>query len=125
MNNELKMRSKTGKTLEEINIEEVMNGAITGDDIKISKETLIVQSNIAKNEGRMQLGENFERASELVNVPDDELLTIYNMLRPYRSTEIELITKAEELNSKYGALKCSKLILDAVNVYKKRGLLKK
>lgn len=121
---DMDIRSKSGKTIEEITIEEVINGRVTGEDIKISKETLKLQGEIAREEGRVQLGENFERASELVDIPDEELLIIYNMLRPNRSTKAELISKAEEIRVKYNAINCSNLILDVVNVYSKRGILK-
>ncbi|SHE91044.1 diol dehydratase small subunit [Clostridium fallax] len=122
--NNLSLKSKSGKRLDDITIEGVINGEITGEDIKISKETLIMQSNIARENKRDQLGDNLERASELVEVPDDELLNIYNMLRPNRSTETELLKKAEEIEKRYKAVNCSKLIREAVEVYKRRGILK-
>ncbi|MEG2290993.1 MAG: diol dehydratase small subunit [Clostridium sp.] len=121
----LDIKSKSGKGLDDITIDEVIKGNITGEDIKISKETLKLQGDIAKSEGRKELGENFTRASELVDIPDEELLNIYNMLRPNRSSEEELLKKAEEIKVKYGAVNCSNLILDSVKVYKKRGILKK
>lgn len=122
---DLEIKSKSGKNLEDITIDEVINGNVTGEDIKISKDTLLLQSKIAKDSGREQLGENLKRASELVDVPDEELLKIYNMLRPYRSTELELLNKVKELKEKYNAVKCSELIMDALEVYKKRGILKR
>lgn len=122
---DLEIKSKSGKRLEDITIDEVINGNVTGEDIKISKETLLLQGKIAEQSGREQLGENLKRASELVSIPDDELLKIYNMLRPYRSTELELLKKANELKEKYNAMKCSELIMDALKVYKRRGILKK
>lgn len=121
----LDIKSKSGKGLDDITIDEVIKGNITGEDIKISKETLKLQGDIAKSEGRIELGENFIRASELVDIPDEELLNIYNMLRPNRSSEEELLKKAEEIKVKYGALNCSNLILDSLKVYKKRGILRK
>ncbi len=122
---DLEIKSKSGKRLEEITIDEVINGNVTGEDITISKETLLLQGKIAEQSGREQLGKNLKRASELVSIPDDELLKIYNMLRPYRSTELELLKKANELKEKYNAMKCSELIMDALKVYKRRGILKK
>lgn len=122
--NDFNIKSKSGKYLKDISIDEVIKGNITGEDIKVSKETLKIQGEIAKKEGRDQLGENFERASELVEIPDDELLIIYNMLRPYRSSEDELLQKAKEIKVKFGAIRCSELIMDALKTYKKRGILR-
>ncbi|ATD55048.1 diol dehydratase small subunit [Clostridium chauvoei] len=122
--NDFNIKSKSGKYLKDISIDEVIKGNITGEDIKVSKETLKIQGEIAKKEGRDQLGENFERASELVEIPDDELLIIYNMLRPYRSSENELLQKAKEIKVKFGAIRCSELIMDALKTYKKRGILR-
>ena len=118
------IKSKTGKSLEDINISNILDGKITADDIKISKETLIMQGKIAKEAGRPQLNDNFVRASELIDVPDKELLEIYEKLRPNRSTKSELLEIAKILNENYGATNCSKLVLDAMEVYEKRGLLK-
>jgi len=118
------IKSKTGKSLVDINIKNILDGRITADDIKISKETLIMQGEIADEAGRPQLKDNFVRASELIEVPDKELLTIYEKLRPNRSTKGELLEIAKRLNDNYGATNCSKLVLDAMEVYEKRGLLK-
>jgi len=118
------IKSKTGKSLEDINISNILDGKITADDIKISKETLIMQGEIAKEAGRPQLNDNFVRASELIDVPDKELLEIYEKLRPNRSTKSELLEIVKRLEEKYGASHCSKLVLDAIKVYEKRGILK-
>lgn len=45
---------------------------------------------------------NFERAAELTAVPDDRILEIYNALRPYRSTQAELLAIADDLEHRYG-----------------------
>lgn len=118
------IKSKTGKSLDEINIDNILNGSITSEDIKISKDTLHRQSKIAKEAGRTQLGDGFERASELIEIPDELLLEIYNMLRPNRSTKQELLAIASELKNKYNAVECAKLVFEAVDIYEKRGILK-
>lgn len=118
------IKSRTGKSLKDINISNILDGKITADDIKISKETLIMQGKIAASAGRPQLNDNFVRASELIEVPDSELLEIYEKLRPNRSTKNELLEIARRLEDIYGATHCTKLVLDAMEVYEKRGLLK-
>lgn len=118
-----KITSKTGKRLEDINLEEVMKNHISSEDIKISKETLKYQGEIAKEAGNDPMEANFARAAELVDVPDDVILKMYDKLRPNRSTKMELVTMAQELLEKYNARNCAKLVMEAVEIYEKRGVL--
>ena len=115
--------SRTGKKLSEITLEEVRRGNVTADDIKISSEQLRRQGSVAAENDNPQMQANFERAAELVNVPDDVILTMYNKLRPNRSTKRELVLMAQELLEKYRAPHCAKLVLEAAEVYEKRGIL--
>ena len=115
--------SKTGKRLDEITLDEVKKGNITAEDIKISSEMLKRQGQVAHEADNPQMEANFERASELVNVPDDVILNMYNKLRPNRSTKRELVLMAQELLEKYHAPHCAKLVLEAAEIYEKRGIL--
>ena len=117
------IRSKTGKKLTEITLDEVMKGHISSDDIKISKEMLKAQGQVAKETGNDPMEKNFERAAELVDVPDDVILKMYDKLRPNRSTKLELVLMAKELLETYNAKNCAKLVLEAAEVYEKRGIL--
>ena len=69
------------------------------------------------------MARNFERAAELVDVPDEVILKMYNMLRPNRATKAQLLAMADELANKYHAKTCAKLVLEAAEVYEKRGIL--
>lgn len=115
--------SKTGKKLGDITLDEVMKGHISSEDIKISKETLKAQGQVAKENGNAPMEKNFERAAELIDVPDDVILKMYDKLRPNRSTKLELVQMAQELLEKYNAKNCAKLVLEAAEVYEKRGIL--
>ena len=117
------IRSKTGKKLTEITLDEVMKGHISSDDIKISKEMLKAQGQVAKETGNDPTEKNFERAAELVDVPDDVILKMYDKLRPNRSTKLELVQMAQELIEKYNAKNCARLVMEAAEVYEKRGIL--
>ena len=117
-----RIRSKTGKQLTEITLEEVMKGHISSDDIKISKEMLKAQGQVAKENGNDPMEKNFERAAELVDVPDDVILKMYDKLRPNRSTKLELVQMAQELIEKYNAKACARLVMEAAEVYEKRGI---
>ena len=115
--------SRTGKKLSDITLDEVKRGNVTADDIKISSEQLRRQGAVARENDNPQMQANFERAAELVNVPDDVILAMYNKLRPNRSTKRELVLMAQELLEKYQAPHCAKLVLEAAEVYEKRGIL--
>ena len=115
--------SRTGKKLSQITLEEVRRGNVTADDIKISSEMLRRQGQVAREADNPQMEANFERAAELVRVPDDVILEMYNKLRPNRSTKRELALMAQDLLEKYQAPHCAKLVLEAAEIYEKRGIL--
>jgi len=119
------IKSKSGKSLDEINIEAIMNGQVTSEDIKISREVLILQAEVARADGKIQMAKNFIRSAELIEIPDDKVLEMYNMLRPNRSTESDLENLAALLLNEYNAEMCSDLVLETLKVYKKRDLLKR
>ena len=116
--------SKTGKKLSDITLDEVRKNHVEAEDIKISPEVLKAQGQVAREAGNAPMEKNFERAAELVNVPDDVILKMYDKLRPNRSTKLELVTMAKELLEKYNAKNCARLVMEAAEVYDKRGILK-
>ncbi|MBC5787019.1 MULTISPECIES: diol dehydratase small subunit [Clostridiaceae] len=120
-----KITSKTGKKLSDITLEEVKRGNVSAEDIKISKETLSAQGQVAMEAGNPSMQKNFERAAELVDVPDEVILKMYDKLRPNRSTKMELVLMAKELLETYHAPHCAKLVLEAAEIYEKRGILLK
>jgi len=97
------VRTLTGKALKDISLENVVSGKIDAQEIRIRPETLELQAQVAENHGRPQLAANFRRAAELTRIPDEEVLKIYNALRPGRSTKEELLRMAKELEEKYRA----------------------
>ena len=118
-----KITSRTGKKLTDITLDEVMKNRVSADDIKISKEVLKAQGQVAREDGNDPMEKNFERAAELVDVPDDVILKMYDKLRPNRSTKLELVLMAQELLEKYNARNCARLVMEAAEVYEKRGIL--
>ena len=81
------------------------------------------QGEVARQNDNPAMAANFQRASELVDVPDDVILEMYNKLRPNRSTKLELVQMAQELLDKYGAVNCARLVMEAAEIYEKRGIL--
>ena len=119
-----RITSKTGKKLTDITLDEVMKDHVSSDDIKISKEMLKAQGQVAKEAGNDPMEKNFERAAELVDVPEDVILKMYEKRRPNRSTKLELVMMSQELLEKYNARNCAKLVMEAAEVYEKRGILR-
>ena len=90
----------------------------------ISSETLVHQSEVAEGAGRRQLAENLRRAAELVRVPDEFILEVYNALRPRRATAAELAAYAVRLREEFQAPHCARWIEEAAEAYTKRRLLR-
>ena len=108
------LRSPRGTALREITVDAVLRGAVTMDDLRITDEALKAQAEIAQHSHRPQLAENLLRAAELVHVPDDVILAVYNALRPGRSTSEELSKLAEVLEREYDAVRCAALVREVV-----------
>lgn len=119
-----RIRTPTGKSLADCTFEGVMSGQIKAEDMRISPETLEMQAQVADSVGRTTLATNFRRASELIAVPDDNLLATYDALRPYRSTKKELYDLADELEREYQCSVNAAFIREAADVYEARGRLR-
>ena len=118
--------TKSGAPFASITVENIKNGRVDQSDITITVEGLKQQAEIARLAGRKQLAKNFERASELVNVPNAKMIEIYELLRPGRTkSATELHELADELRSTYGAEQIAGFIDEAATVYEKRGLYRK
>lgn len=119
------IKTPTGKKFEDLSYEKMISGEVTAEDMRIAPETLEMQAQVAESVHREAFAGNLRRAAELIAVPDDRLLEIYNALRPYRSTKQELVDIANELENKYSARIAASLVREAAEVYEKRGRLKK
>ena len=93
-------------------------------DFSITPETLLRQAGVAAQAGRPQLAANLRRAAELVRVPDDLILEVYNALRPHRSTAEQLRALSARLGREFQAPECARWIEEAAAVYTRQGLLK-
>ena len=118
------LRTPTGKSLSDITLDKIMSGEVKSEDVRITPETLRMQAEIADGVGRYQFGNNLRRAAELVAIPDDRVLEIYNAMRPYRSTKPELLAIAEELEVKYNAKINAALVRESAEVYERRNRLR-
>ncbi len=119
------VRTASGHTLDELNIEAIHSGELTAEDFRISSETLRRQADAAEAAGYWQLAENLRRAAELTGISNQEVLDIYNALRPSRSTYDELITLANRLEKDLDAPLTAAFVREAAEVYQERGILRK
>ncbi len=76
---------------------------------------------VAAEHGNPQLAENLRRAAELTGLGDDEVLAIYDALRPGRSTVDQLMALAASLSAR-GLPRCAALLVEAAEIYARRGL---
>jgi propanediol dehydratase small subunit len=106
-----------------LELDAVRAGEVTMADVRIAPAVLRAQAAVARAHGNPQLADNFERAAELAGVGDDELLAVYEQLRPFRATAAELATTAASLDER-GAVRTAALIREAAQVYARRGLLR-
>jgi propanediol dehydratase small subunit len=120
------VETKTGKTLDDIDLDAVLTDRVTLEDLRITARALRQQAEIARAAGRPTLASNFERGSELIDVPQDVIMRTYELLRPGRAgSKDELLTAAKELRDRYGAEGVAAFIEEAAEVYERRSLYKK
>jgi propanediol dehydratase small subunit len=116
-------RALSGRPIAELTLEAAMHGDLSPADLRVHPDTLRRQAEVAETHGNPQLGENLRRAAELSALPDDDVLTIYEALRPGRSAAAGLEAIAERLEAADAPL-CAALVREAAEVYARRGLLK-
>jgi propanediol dehydratase small subunit len=93
------------------------------EDLRITPEALLAQAEIARDAGRPTLAENFERAAELVNVPQDVIMQVYELLRPGRAkTKQQLLDAARMLREEHAASRMAAFVEEAAATYDERGL---
>jgi propanediol dehydratase small subunit len=105
-------RTSSGRKVGEISLDAVVRGEIGPGDIRISPEVLRQQADFAEQGGNPQLADNLRRGAELVAFSDEELLDLYESLRPGRSSALELEQLAARLDAG-GAALCAALVREA------------
>ncbi len=112
----------SGRRADAIGLEQLAQ--LSPDDLRISGATLRAQAQVAAQSGFTQLAENLTRAAELTLVPNEELLMMYETMRPGRATLAEMQALADRLEQTYGAAQNAALVREAAAVYQQRKLLK-
>jgi propanediol dehydratase small subunit len=82
-----RVRGARGKTLDDVTLDRVVAGDVEMEDLRITPDALLAQAEIARAAGRPTLAANFERASEMVKVPQQVIMEMYELLRPGRAPD--------------------------------------
>ncbi|MFM8896254.1 MAG: diol dehydratase small subunit [Actinomycetales bacterium] len=114
--------ARSGKPASEITLDALRDGQVGIDDVRIHPDTLLHQAAVAERHANPQLAENFRRAAELALLPDEQVMSIYEALRPNRSTHDDLVRIADDLQA-VGAVRSAALVREAADAYRGRGLL--
>jgi propanediol dehydratase small subunit len=118
------VRTASGRSLDELTMEALLAGELTTEDFRIHSETLRRQADAAEEAGYRAFAENLRRAAELTTVGNEDVLRIYDALRPGRRTYDELIALAGRLTGEYNAPLTAALVCEAAEVYRERGIVK-
>ena len=108
-----RLRTPSGLAFQDITLEAVLKGKVKMEDLRVTAEALELQAQVAEAASRPQLAENLRRAAELVAIPEGEILEIYKALRPGRASRETLFALADDLEKRYQAGRCAKLIREA------------
>ncbi len=112
-----------GLALPDVTLAAVITGDVTMEDLRITPQALRAQADIAQAANRGTLAQNFERAAELVNVPQDFIMATYELLRPGRAKSKDaLLEAARILRETYHATDMATYVEEAAEVYERRGL---
>ena len=120
-----RVTTRRGRPLSQLTLENLEAAQVDHGDLGITAEGLRHQARVARAAGRPCLARNFERGAELVGVPDDLILEVYELLRPGRAKEpAELARMAFRLRREHGAERIAALVEEAAEVYQRRGLFR-
>jgi propanediol dehydratase small subunit len=121
-----RVRTRHGRALSDLTLDNLLAGNVTASDFGITAEGLQLQATIAERAGRPNLARNLRRGAELVEIPDDVLLDIYELLRPGRAQSVDdLRVAANQLRDTYGAKETASLLEEAALVYERRGIFQR
>jgi len=119
------VRGARGRSLDELTLDAVVTGDVTMADLTTTPEALRSQATIARAVEREALAENFERAAEMNRLAQDDVMRIYELLRPGRAkSKDELLAVAQKLRNDSEAPRLARFVEEAATVYEKRGLFR-
>lgn len=121
-----RVRTRNGHRLSALTLDNLLAGQVDATDFGITADGLRLQAEIAERAGRPNLAQNLRRGAELVEIPDDVLLNVYELLRPGRAHNADdLRAGANQLRDTYGAKETASLLDEAAVVYERRGIFQR
>lgn len=121
-----RISTASGRRLSALSVGNVVAGQIPPADLSITAAALRLQAEVARGSGRAPLADNFERAAELVAVPQDFILEVYELLRPGRAPDKQsLLAAAEKLRRDFSASRMAAFVEEAAEQYEQRRLFRR
>jgi propanediol dehydratase small subunit len=121
-----RVRTRSGRPFADLSLDNVLAGEVGAGDFGITAQGLREQAAIAEAAGRPSLGQNLRRGAEIVHIPEEKLLAIYELLRPGRAESAGVLrAAAEDLRRMYGAEAMARLVEEAAEVYERRGVFQR
>lgn len=121
-----RIRTRNGRTLRDLTLDNLLAGQVSASDFRITANGLRLQAAIAERVGRPNLAQNLRRGAELVEIPDQVLLDVYELLRPGRAKNAgDLRGAARQLRENYGAKETASLLEEAALVYERRRIFQR
>lgn len=121
-----RVRTRNDHSLRDLTLDNLLSGDVAASDFGITADGLRLQAAIAEQAGRPNLAQNLRRGAELVEIPDNVLLEIYETLRPGRTQSADdLRLAANQLRDTYGAKETASLLEEAALVYERRGIFQR
>ncbi len=112
----------SGRPVAEVTLDAVRGGDVSNDDVRIHPDTLLHQAEVARAHANPNLDENLLRAAELTALSDEEVMALYELLRPHRASAAGRGAGATDLERR-GAPRNAALFREAAAVYARRGLV--
>lgn len=116
--------TKSGRPLSTLSLDQVLADDVGPEDVSVSDGTLELQAQFAREAGYHEVARNLVRAAEMTRIPNDEIMAIYEALRPGRSTYYQLLSLSQQITSMYNAEHTGAYIREAADAYRDTGLLK-
>ena len=119
------LEAASGRKLATVTLDAAAADELDAADLQISAATLREQAAVAAAAGYDALAQHLLRAAELTAVPNADLLKMYEVMRPGRSTYVELTAMADRLEHEFAATITAAFVREAAEVYRSRNLVRR